>query len=422
MRSGSGARHARRPVSRTVRAIYLPRTADAGAFAMTTYGIPLLVLATTDSASLTGLAFALEWIPRLSAFALAGAMVDRYGTTRVLRYASVARALVVLAAALVLPACSTGLAATATVMLLAAVAGVLTEFSYIAAETAGAAASREAGERAHRMQTVLLGIEQVATLAGPALAGLLLQHTGVAGMLVTLACFSLAAAALAPRRLRQPVAEPAPVMTGLRTGWETLRSLPALAWLVTGMTLANLGVGLMQAAAPVIVVQQLGCSSADVGLIWSAAALTSLLAIAVCRTAIERYGLWAVGATSAAVVSGAGLMVATLAHTYTAYLIVIAVLMAGEGGMSVVLRTLRSRLIPPETFGATLGLTILIFLLPFPLAGILVALTPASALGSVVTACAVLQALGLTLTFARLRTLPGLHTTKVRPGGAPLCN
>ncbi|MER5786401.1 MFS transporter [Streptomyces mobaraensis] len=421
MRSGSGPRHARRPVSSTLRAVYLPRTADAAAFAMTTYGIPLLVLATTHSAALTGLAFALEWIPRLSAFALAGAMVDRYGTTRVLRYASVARALVALAAALALPAHSTGPGATATVMVLAAVTGVLTEFSYIAAETAGAAASREAGDGAHRVQTVLLGIDQVATLAGPALAALLLQHTGAFGMLATLACFSLAAAVLAPRRLHQPAEEPASVMTGLRAGWETLRSLPALAWLVTGMTLASLGVGLMQAAAPVIVVQQLGHSSASVGLIWSAAALASLLAIAVCRRAIDRYGLWAVGATSAALVAGAGLAVAA-AHTYTAYLILIAVLMAGEGGMSVVLRTLRSHLIPPDVFGATLGLTILIFLLPFPLAGLLVALTPAPALTSVATACAVIQALGLTLTFARLRTLPGPHTAKKgRRSGAALC-
>ncbi|MFI1183610.1 MFS transporter [Streptomyces sp. NPDC020799] len=421
MSSGLRPRHARRPVHGVVRGIYLPRTADAGAFAMTTYGIPLLVLATTDSAALTGLAFALEWIPRLSAFALAGAMVDRYGTTRVLRYASVARALVVLAAALILPARSAGPEATATVMLLAASTGVLTEFSYIAAETAGAAASRQAGQHAHRVQTVLLGIDQVATLAGPALAGVLLQHTGASGMLATLACFSLAGAALTPPQPQHAGEEPVPVMKGLRTGWGTLRSLPALAWLVTGMTLANLGIGLVQAAAPVIVVKQLGHSSASVGLIWSAAALASLIALAVCRKAIDRYGLWVVGATSAAVVTGAGWAVAT-AHTYTTYLILIAVLMAGEAGMSVVLRTLRSHLIPPDVFGATLSLTILLFLLPFPFAGLVVALTPGPALNSVITVCAAVQTVGLALTFARLRTLPGLRTAKARPSGAQLCS
>ncbi|MEK8146247.1 hypothetical protein NKH18_48460 [Streptomyces sp. M10(2022)] len=125
------------------------------------------MLATTNSAALTGLAFTLEWVPRLGAFALAGAMTDRYGTTRVFRLASGTRAVVVLAAALALPELQGGLSTTITVMALAALTGVLTEFSYIAAETAGGVASRAAGERAHRVQSVLLGIDQVGTLAGP---------------------------------------------------------------------------------------------------------------------------------------------------------------------------------------------------------------------------------------------------------------
>ncbi len=145
MRSSVGPRHARRPVPTLLRGIYLPRSMDAGAFAMTTYGIPLLVLATTHSAALTGVAFALEWVPRLGAFAVAGAMVDRHGTTRVLRLASALRATVVVAAALALPQMDAGLPTTVTVMLLAALTGVLTEFSYIAAETAGASpAARQA--------------------------------------------------------------------------------------------------------------------------------------------------------------------------------------------------------------------------------------------------------------------------------------
>ena len=206
MRSSVGPQEARRLAPALLRGIYLPRSMDAAAFAMTTYGIPLLVLATTNSAALTGLAFALEWVPRLASFAVAGAMVDRYGTTRVFRLASALRAAVVVAVAFVLPEVDGGLGATVTVMLLAVSTGVLTEFSYIAAETAGGAASRMAGERAHRVQSVLLGIDQVGTLGGPALAGLLLDRSGATGMLATIAGFSLLATACAPRqhRLRGP--------------------------------------------------------------------------------------------------------------------------------------------------------------------------------------------------------------------------
>ena len=92
-------------------------------------------------------------------------------------------------------------------------------------------------------------------------------------------------------------------------------------------------------------------------------------------------------------------------------MLLIAVLMAGEGGLTVVLRTLRSHLIPADVFGSTLSLTILLLLLPFPAAGLLVAVLPAAQLGQAITAAALLQAVGLATAFVRLRTLPALATT-----------
>nr|WP_203615413.1 MFS transporter [Streptomyces sp. SID13726] len=392
-----------------LRGIYLPRSTDAAAFAMATYGIPLLVLATTHSAALTGLAFVLEWVPRLGTFAVAGTLVDRHGTTAVLRTASAGRALAALTAAFILPTQETGYGATVTVMFLAALTGILSECSYIAAETAGGVAGREAGTRAHRVQSALLGIDQVATLSGPALAGLLLEWTGAAGMLTVVAVFSLLTSVLAPRQDHRAAA-PRPAARGLRTGWSTLRALPALGWLVAGLTVSNLATGLLQAAIPVIIVQQLGHSTADAGLIWSVAAVASLVAIIVCRRAIDQFGLWSVGAVSATI-AALGCLAISFADTYGTYLALIAVLMAGEGGMTVVLRTVRSRLIPTDVFGATLSLTILLLLLPFPLAGVLVATVPPAQFGYLITLCAALQAAGLFTAFARLRTAPALRTS-----------
>ncbi|MEV0577155.1 MFS transporter [Streptomyces sp. NPDC050392] len=392
--------------------IYLPRSADALAGAMTTYGIPLLVLATTNSAALTGVAFALEWIPRLAAFGWAGALVDRRGAAVVFHLAALARASVLAVGAVLLHLYPNGHVASVTVVVLAATTGVLTEFSYIAAETAGAAAGRWAGRRAHRVQAVLLGIDQTAALAGPALAGLLLL-AGPPPMLTLITGLSLLAALLALRTPPLPVT-PAPAPkgqpgAGLLTGWRTIRSLPALGWLVTGLTLSNLATGLLQAAGPVIVVKHFGQSTTAVGLVWSAAAGATLLSVTICRFALDRLGLWPVGAACAALASLACLAAAQ-APDYLSYLVLVAVLMAAEGGMTVVLRTLRSRLIPPEKFGSTLSATILILLLPFPVAGVLTALTPPDALGHVITVCAALQALGLTLAFARLRADPALRT------------
>lgn len=391
--------------ARLVNSLYFPRGADAAASAMTTYGIPLLVLATTGSAARTGLVFALGALPRLGAFTVAGSFVDRYGTTRVFRAANLARALSALAAAgaLILLDART-LAATFMVMLLAASTGFLSEFSYVAAETAGGQASRAAKTRAHRVQSTLITIDQTAILAGPVAAGLLIEHGGPTAMLATLAAFSLLAAARGLRHDPEPAQASAPKQ-GLSAGWATLRSLPMLAWLVGGLTVSNAAVALLQAAIPVIVVNELDRSSADAGLIWSAAAVTSLLAVTASRRAIDRWGLWPVGVAAGTVAAVATLAIAH-ADTYRDYLLLIAVLMAGEGGLTVVLRTVRSHLIPADRFGSTLAATILLLLLPYPAAGLLVAALPAAQLGHAITAAALLQTFGLAVAFTRLRHLP----------------
>ncbi|MER5996837.1 MFS transporter, partial [Streptomyces viridosporus] len=59
--------------------------------------------------------------------------------------------------------------------------------------------------------------------------------------------------------------------------------------------------------------------------------------------------------------------------------------------------------------GTTLSLTILLLLLPFPLAGLLLALTPPPYLNGLIGACALLQALTLLITFLRLRNDPALR-------------
>ncbi|MFG2356835.1 MFS transporter [Streptomyces sp. NPDC048521] len=385
-----------------VRGVYLPRLTDAFASSMATYGIPLLVLGTTNSSSLTGIAFVMAWTPRLCTFALAGLAVDRFGSTRVFRLAATARALVV---ALAVPALAAADDRTAPglVMLLAACAGCLTQFSYIAAESVGAVASRDAGDAAHRVQGVLLGIDQAAALAGPAAGGLLLQWNGSGGMLTAIGGLSVVSAAITPR-IQQPAAPVSeatvPAAGGWHTGWATLRALPALAWLVTGLALSNLALGLLEAATPVIVVQQLGRSSASVGAVWSCAAAASLLAVATSRVAIDRWGLPGVGRCAALVTIVPCFLIA---HTdsYLAYLVLIAVFMAGDSVLTVVLRTLRSHLIPAEVFGSTLSVTVLILLMPYPVAGILMAVIDPTALHTTINVCAALQCLGLACAFTR---------------------
>ncbi|MFF9203815.1 MFS transporter [Streptomyces sp. NPDC014986] len=406
-------RHSRPVTYGRVRGIYLPRLTDALAASMATYGIPLLVLGTTNSSSLTGVAFVLAWAPRLCTFTPAGMAVDRYGPARVFRLAAATRALVTGLAAPAL-AMTDERTALGLVMLLAACAGCLTQFSYVAAESVGATASRDAGDGAHRVQSVLLGIDQTAALAGPAAGGLLLQWDGPSRMLAVIGGLSMLSAAITPRMRHAPRHTPEATTSpahGWRTGWSTLRALPALARLVAGLALSNLALALLEAATPVIVVQQLGRSSASVGMVWSCAAAASLLAVAACRLMMDRWSLTTVG-RCAALLTGVPCFLIAHADSYPAYLTLIAVFMAGDSVLAVVLRTLRSHLIPAEVFGSTLSVTVLLLLLPYPLAGALMAVVDPAAIPTLITVCAVLQCLGLACAFThgtRPRTHRGRH-------------
>ncbi|GHJ99215.1 MFS transporter [Streptomyces sp. NPDC003753] len=406
-------RHAAVPTGSLFRRVYAPRACDALAYSMATYAMPLVVLATTGSASLTGLAFALEWIPRVAAFGFAGDLVDRSGAAIVCFLASLTRALLVAGAAVVLVMLPRGTAETATVMALAAVTGALTQFSFIANEAVGAIVGRRVEGRSHKVQPVLIGIDQTATLVGPALGGVLLL-TGPTRMLACLSVLSFLSAGLAlqtpPTPLRAARHGGQGRRGGMREGWRTLRSLPSLRRLVAGLACSNLALGLLQSAGPVLVEGHFGRSPAAVGTLWSVAAAATLVAVTCCRFALDRLGLWGVGVISATVASAACLAVPQ-APSYLSYTALVALFMAADGGLTVVLRTLRSLIIPPAAFGTTLSLTILLLLLPFPVAGILLAVTPPPYLTDVIGACAVLQAVTLLVTFVRLRNDPVLRAT-----------
>ncbi|MGW3197184.1 MFS transporter [Streptomyces sp. NPDC001118] len=381
------------------------RASDALATQIATYAIPLLILVTTGSTALTGAAFLLEWLPRLTAFSIGGPLVDRFRPDRVFRTAALARTLLCAAAAAalaVLPAAGT--ASTIVVMTIGAAGGLLSQASFVAVETLSAHASRRAGVRAHRVQSVQIGIDQSALLAGPLLGSLLLA----AGPTLMLTVVAILSATAAVSTTTVPATATGVTATGvravvssLRTGWRTVRGIPALAWLVTGLFASNLALAVTQASAPITVMTGYGHSSIPVGAVWSAAGLVSLVAVAVCRRVIDRHGLWPVGAAGAATACAACLATA-LAPNLGVYAVTIGVLMASEGALTVVLRTLRARLIPAEVFGSTLSVTIVLIVVPMPVAGALVAVLPASALPALLLVCAVLQGLAMAFAFRGL--------------------
>ncbi|MFI8932443.1 MFS transporter [Streptomyces sp. NPDC053474] len=398
----------------------LMRSTDALATAVTTYAIPLLVLVSTGSTVLTGVAFLLEWLPRLAAFTIGGPLVDRFRADRVFRTANAVRTVLLGAGALALVLLPQGSAASTTaVMTVGALSGLLAQASFIAIETLGAALSRAAGDRAHRVQSVQIGIDQGALLAGPLLGGLLLL-AAPAVLLIAVALMALASA-LSTTTVPDSNTEPTPsstirsVAASLATGWRTVRGIPALCWLVTGLIASNLAVAVVQASAPITVLHDYGASSLTLGTLWSTAGVVALAAVAASARLIDRHGLWPVGAGAAATACTACFLTA-LAPGTASYAIAIGVLMAGEGALTVVLRTLRARLIPQAVFGGTLSVTIVLVVAPMPVAGALVAALPAPALPALLLSCSAAQALAMALAFRGLWRHRASYTPLAVPG------
>ncbi|MBV6695583.1 MFS transporter [Kitasatospora aureofaciens] len=383
---------------------YVLRATDALASAVITYAVPLLVLTLTHSPTWTGLAFLLEWVPRLAAITGAGPLIDRYRPQSAVLGTSLLRITISLATLI-------GLAAGAgswLVITFGVVCGMIAQGSFLACESIGGEASRRAGDQAHRVQAVMTGIDQAGLLLGPLIGGLLLL-AGPALLLATVAILSTVTATVAltvhAERPRLRLADTTPVgslFAGLPAGLGVIRRTPALAWLVGALAATNLAVGLLQVSAPITVTRHLHHSTAAVGLVWSIAAAASLAAVAYAHRAIDRHGLFRVGAASAAVICAATLASA-LAPTLATYATAVATLMAADGAATVVLRTARARLIPERRFAATLATTVLLVLAPLPLAGLLVALRPAAHLQALV----VIVALGVSA--ATAACLRGLH-------------
>jgi len=368
---------------------YLLRSSDAVASAVIMYAVPLLVLTITHSAAWTGMAFLVEWGPRLVAIAGAGPLIDRHSPQSAVLGTSLLRAAASLGAMVGL-AFGVGVGA---VMAFGVVTGMLAEASFLAVESLGAEASRRAGPRAHQVQATLTSIDQTALLLGPLLGGALLLVSPallLSTVIVLSAVTSTVALVLRTERPRLRVVtgheqqQDSP-LAALTAGLGTLRRTPALAWLVAALAAGNLVSGVLQVSTPITVTVELGHSSAAVGAVWSIAAGASLAAVAMSRRAVDRYGLYPVG-LAAAVLMCAATLAAGLAPSLTPYTSAIAALMAAEGALTVVLRTARARLIPERGFAAALAVTVLLVLAPLPLAGLLVAAVPRGHLQGLVLA------------------------------------
>jgi MFS family permease len=335
--------------------------------------VPLLVFKLTGSISLAGIAFVVEWLPRLVALPLAGSLVDRFGGRPIYLAADFARALacgLAFIAVTVLPE-----HAYLTLVVLGAVVGVCYEQGFIALEATVPRLVPQ--EQLHEAQSILGILDQAALLLGPAAAGFLVGFVEIQWLLLVVAvvfltgAMSMLAVTVRAPRAAASAARPS-VVAELTTGARTFLGIRPLRDMVLLTMLINLMVGVVLVEGPGLVTGVFAQPEGFYGLVNTAAGLVALGIVAMIPWLKRRVPLSAV-ALAAFVVIALCCVVLGAAPSFGPFVVAYVGFFGLVALFTVYIRAERARVIPAEALGRTIGVIVLLNFALLPAAGLLVA-------------------------------------------------
>lgn len=365
MSAGSGVVNTlRRGVAPFVAVRFLAFVADQGS----TFLIPLAVFSLTGSVALSGLAFTVQWAPRIFLSPVLGAVVDRFATLPQVMLADSLRALLLF-----------GVVAFPDPTLMIVVSGGLTianGYASILTEqvlSTAVAKTQVAGAQSQQQMAF-----QTAVMLGPALGAWVF---GLVSLTVAASAFALiflvacvattgVLASRSPGLTGTTVTQG--VWQGLMHGADSLFRQRSLGVLMAITVLVNLPGGLALAALPVVILGQMGGTETTAGTVAGVAAAFGILAATLCAWLTKKYDIASMLAPAfGLLVAGVGAMAlagnaATFGLGYTLW----------SGGIvvfTVWMRTRRLQLIDPAIVGSALGFFVAVILASAPLAGVILA-------------------------------------------------
>lgn len=346
-----------RSVSATYRALFavsgIPRLIASSVLArlggqMWTVAMVLFVLQVFHSPTLAGLTVFINLLPGLLLSPITGALLDRHGRIRLMLLDLALGTLTLLAIILL---ASTG-RLSPPLLLVVVLLGSLT-FTFSATGPRSLfplLVPRELWDRANAVDS---GMYAFTAIVGPALAGSMVAvFSARAALLVTAGSWALAAIALIGTP--DPIAENATSRSIWRDAWEgvvyVVRRNATLRGLALTISLGNAGFGILAVALPVLVLNRLHGSAAQVGQVWAAMGVASLLAaLVVGRMDSEgREKLMLAGGILVPV--GAFVV---MAFTHSLLVVILAMLAVGlaNGPLDIGLFSIRQRRTDPAWFG-----------------------------------------------------------------------
>jgi MFS family permease len=338
------------------------------------FAVPLAIFKSTGSITYSGLAFVIEWLPRIIFFPLGGFIADRMKPRHLFFGVEFGRALVLgVAVVLIMTGAASPFVVLATMMAILSIAYILNFVGTEALLPRNLPASEL--PRAHSM---LQGVDQVTQVLGPALAAGISIYGGVDTLLI-LGAVLFGVSALNLLSLKTKPNDYATQLSFAALRESNLTAIKVLQdnkvlYLLCGLTwVVNLVYGAALVLSAPIVVNVFALPESRFGMLQAVAAFTAIAAFWFVPPTVKRFGLPALGATSFWIMIFSGLVLA-LSGRYEVYLVGYAVLMAFDGVFSVYIRTVRSQIIPKEHMGKTTGFIGLMNMCSIPVSGLAVTL------------------------------------------------
>jgi MFS family permease len=351
--------------------LFLSRLADQ----ILLFIVPLIVYQTTQSASLAGLAFFAESLPRFLAFPVCGALCDRFSPVNILHVSQVYRAVACVVAVLLYGAFD----GIYWLVMLSAVCGVLTTQGIMAREVV--MPHIFAQYRYAKTLSYSQIADQTGLVLGPLLAALLLEvcawHEvviGVAGLFLladlAMLIWKRKSAVVLPRFEQHPGLWIAP----LKIAFGHIASIPELQKIISLAVGVNLMVGVTLATSAAMVIGSFGETKDYYALLQaSGAGVTIVILFVLAKVDLP---LKLLGATSYSLIVFGALICAT-SPTLSGYVGGFLLIVGFDKMFNVYMRSIRQRVIAVKDFGKTVGVITLLNNVSQPLAGLLVALLTA---------------------------------------------
>ena len=350
--------------------------------------VPIMVFQVTQSIAWSSFAFALETIPRVIGYPIAGLISDRYAGIKIVKLSLWFRSIACIFAIMITWVLGEH-TVLGVVIVLSAMCGVASVQGFMSSEVLLPKLFNNLPFA--KVQAKVQTVDQISIIGGPLLAALVLEYlnwqsvlmiaTGLFVLAQVLLSFSLKSLSLhsALKPIKQDTNDANQSGLSLKLIVDQLKQAYAmivknndLLVVIAQTALVNLIFGAALATGAAFVTGKFQLAATAYGFMQTMGAITSVVVLSSTALLTERLKLKTIGVCSFFIICSGGFIYA-LSESYSLFIIGFMLILGFDGMFNVYIRTLRQAVIPALDYGKTTGMIIFFNSLTKPVAGLLIA-------------------------------------------------